>query len=156
MEKKKIQLDKFEGHIVLLTKGYYPIKKVEYLTAVRRLWATRCGLDNEHVENKSCDIYLANALYKLAKKVTTNSVMDIGFIHEALTRVSFEYEGLNSIEKLIRYYLSVIGCCQVMEKNENGKWEFIMNLPKPNKRTIGKIIRGNGKYGDYYKVFSDK
>ena len=51
-----IQLENFEGHLVLYCKGWYSVKDVEFLVGLRRIWAVRCGFDVEHID-KSIDEY---------------------------------------------------------------------------------------------------
>lgn len=143
-----VTLDSFEGHLVLYCKGHYAVNKVDFLTGLRRIWAVRCGFDVEHID-KSIDEYIANALYKIVKKVKPNKVEYLfELIHKEVSKTYLStYEGLNTIETLIMIYRSELWDTQVKDKGKT-----LIKLPKPQKRLFKKIVSGKGEYTDYKKV----
>lgn len=143
-----ITLDNFEGHLVLYCKGHYSVNKVDFLTGLRRIWAVRCGFDVEHID-KSFDEYIANALYKIVKKVKPNKVEYLfELIHKEVSKTYLStYEGLNTIETLIMIYRNELWDAQVKDKNKT-----TLKLPKPQKSLFKKIVGGKGEYTDYKKV----
>lgn len=143
-----IELEKFEGHLVLYCKGWYSVKDVDFLTGLRRIWAIRCGFDVEHID-KSIDEYIANALYKTLKKLNPKKIEYLSeLIHKEVSKTYLStYEGLSTIETLIMIYRSEIWAVSI---KENGK--TIIKLPKPQKRLFKKIVKGKGEYNDYKNV----
>ena len=143
-----ITLDNFEGHLTLYCKGHYATNKVDFLTGLRRIWAVRCGFDVEHID-KSIDEYIANALYKIVKKVKPNKVEYLfELIHKEVSKTYLStYEGLDTIETLIMIYRSELWDAQVKDKGKT-----LIELPKPQKRLFKKIVSGKGEYTDYKKV----
>lgn len=143
-----IQLENFEGHLVLYCKGWYSNKNVDFLTGLRRIWAVRCGFDVEHIE-KSIDEYIANALYKTLKKLEPNKIEYLfELVHKEVSKTYLStYEGLDTIETLIMIYRSELWNVQVRGKNKT-----LIKLPKPQKRLFKRIVSGKGDYNDYKLV----
>ena len=147
---KTIKLDTFDGHIVLLCKNWYPVKNVDIFTGLRRIWAIRCALDlkfannhlDENIANHMLDIILSSTQYE------TKHLFEM--LHNEL--VGFKIgrpEELTSIEKIILFYISIITNLQIREDND-----ILIELPKPQKKIIKRIIRGNGRYEDYELLIS--
>ena len=154
-----ITLDNFEGHLILYCKGHYAVNKVDFLTGLRRIWAVRCGFDVEHID-KSIDEYIANALYRIVKKVKPNKVEYLfELIHKEVSKTYLStYEGLSTIEILIMIYRSELSEAQVRESKAklSGKpmsgYTTLIKLPKPQKRLFKRIVSGKGEYNDYKLV----
>lgn len=143
-----IQLENFEGHLVLYCKGWYSSKDVDFLTGVRRIWAVRCGFDVEHID-RSIDEYIANALYKTLKKVAPQKIEYLfEIMHKEVSKDYLDYyKNLTHIETLIKFYKDELSYIQVKEKH---KW--LVKLPKPQKRLFKRIVSGKGNYNDYKLV----
>ena len=136
-----IQLENFEGHILLYCKGNYQVKDVDFLVGLRRIWACRCGFNVEHID-RSIDEYIANALYKLLKKLEPHKI-DYLFelIHKEVSKTYLSYyEGLSTIETLIMIYRSHLWQVTV---RENGK--TLIKL-KPQKRLFKRELIKKEKY----------
>lgn len=143
-----ITLENFEGHLVLYCKGWYTNKDTDFLTGLRRIWAVRCGFDVEHID-KYIDEYIANALYKIIKKVEPNKIEYLfEIIHKEISKDYLDsYKGLTHIESLIKIYKNELSQVQIKEKS---KW--LVKLPKPQKRLFKRIVSGKGEYNDYKLV----
>lgn len=143
-----IQLENFEGHLVLYCKGWYSVKDVDFLTGIRRIWAVRCGFEVEHID-RSIDEYIANALYKTLKKTNPQKIEYLfEIMHKEVSKDYLDtYKGLTHIETLIKFYKSELSQLQIKEKN---KW--LVKLPKPQKRLFKRIVSGKGNYDDYKLV----
>jgi hypothetical protein len=59
------------------------------------------------------------------------------------------YQGLNTLEKLIKFYRSELLCLTIREDKK-----VLVKLPKVKKRIFFKIIKGNGEYNDYKLITS--
>lgn len=143
-----MELETFEGHILLYCKGHYQVKDVDFLIGLRRIWAVRCAFDFEYID-KSIDTYIANALYKILKKLEPNKIeYFFELIHNEVGKTYLStYEGLDTIETLIMFYRSHLWQTTV---KENGK--KLIKLPKPQKRLFRGIVSGKDKYNDYKLV----
>lgn len=143
-----IQLENFEGHIVLYCKGHYSVKDVDFLTGLRRIWAVRCGFDVKHID-KSIDEHIANALYKTLKKLEPQKIEWLfELVHKEIAKDYLDtYKNLTHIESLIKIYRSHIFEVQIRESK---KW--LIKLPKPQKRLFKRIVSGKGEYNDYKLV----
>lgn len=144
MEKKEFK--GWEGHLILYCKRHYKCPK-GFLNGLRMTWAIRCGYDyNEN--DKSVDRNIADRLYSiLIQLVPEKSTTLQERIHEEIN-ISWRYEGMTSLEKIIAIYCSEIMNVQVRTK-VGEKWISFIKLPKPNKRVFNRILRGNGRYDDY-------
>lgn len=144
------KIEGFDGHIILYCKYHYKTK-VDFLTGLRRIWAIRCGLSEEHVIEGQSDEYIANSLYKLFKILNPSKAE---YFHEIIHKEienDFRYEKLKPIERLILMYRSEIMMIQIREKVKT-KYRSIVKLPKPQKLLFKKIIKGKGEYSDYKLV----
>lgn len=141
--KEQIELEPFEGHLVLLTKMHYNVKDVSYFDALKRVWAVRCGWDYEYANDQTLE-YIADKLYKILKKVySTEYILNL---NEKMHRDLFKiwYNDFTLRERIVAFYLSEL---QNLKVKEDGKW--LIKLPKPKKRVFKRIIRGNGRSNDY-------
>jgi hypothetical protein len=148
-----IKLEEFDGHIVLYCKGWYFQKKVDidFLVGLRRIWAIRCGYDYEE-DDKSIDQYIANRLYKIILETNPNiDLIDFQIrLHNEMAKDYLStYQGLNTIEKLIKFYRSELLCLTIVENKK-----VLIDLPKVKKRVFFKIIKGKGEYNDYKLITS--
>lgn len=144
-----LELKGFDGHIVLYCKNHYKYPK-GFIAGLRMIWAIRCGYDyNEK------DIFanrnIADKLYSILRDLIPNGMTHLQErIHEDIV-TPWRYEGLSPLEKLISIYCSEIMNIQVKDK-VGEKYIAFIKLPKPNKRVFNRILRGNGKYQDYYLI----
>jgi hypothetical protein len=148
-----IKLDEFDGHIVLYCKGWYFQKDidVDFLVGLRRIWAIRCGYDYIE-EDKSADEYIADRMFKII--VQANPNIDIVHfqrrLHNEMAKDYLStYQGLNTIEKLIKFYRSELVCLTIVENKK-----VLIDLPKVKKRVFSRIIKGKGEYNDYKLITS--
>ncbi len=141
------QFTGFDGHLILYCKMQYDVKNVDLLTGLRRIWAIRCGYDYKQ-HDKSCDRYIANHLFEIYKELLPEKAARFYEIIHSEIENDFRYEGLTPIERLIYLYTSDIAHTQVREK-VGSKYRAIIRLPRPLKRVMKRIVRGNGRYGDY-------
>lgn len=143
-----ITLDKFDGHIVLYCKGWYSQKNVDidFLVGLRKIWAVRCGYDYRE-SDKSVDEYIADKLFNIIVQ-TTPKLDFVHFqkrLHQELAKDYLStYQGLTTIEKLIKVYRSELLCLKIRDNRKK-----LIKLPSPKKRIFYKIIKGNGEYNDY-------
>lgn len=151
---KPIELkDKFQAHIILYCKGYYQQNNVSFHEGLRRIWAVRCGLSLEHI-NERFDEYIADELYRIIALTKPKRIPYlIEAIHKELTKtLLFDFEKeRTAIEKLIFLYMNELMMLQVKDK-VNKNYRTLIKLPKPQKRLFAKIVKGNFEYNDYYKV----
>lgn len=148
-----IKLDEFDGHIVLYCKGWYFQKNVDidFLVGLRRIWAIRCGYACQG-NDKSADEYIATRLYDII--VQANPNLDLVHFQRRLHSEMDKdyliiYQGLNTLEKLIKFYRSELLCLSIRDAKK-----VLVKLPKVKKRVFFKIIKGNGEYNDYKLITS--
>jgi len=148
-----IKLDEFDGHIVLYCKGWYFQKNIDidFLVGLRRIWAIRCGYDCRE-NDKSADEYIADRMFKIIAQ--TNPNIDLVHfqrrLHSEMAKDYLStYQGLNTLEKLIKFYRSELLCLTIREDKK-----VLVKLPKVKKRIFFKIIKGNGEYNDYKLITS--
>lgn len=146
-----IQLKGFQGHMVLYCKLHYQVQNVTFLQGIRRIWALRCGLDQEHTEKGQSDRYIANELYKILISLNPSIISNYyQIIHQELEN-NFRFEGLNALERLILIYRSEIMSIQIKEKLGED-YVSIIQLPEPNQPLFERIIAGRAEYSDYKLV----
>lgn len=137
----------FDGHIILYCKSHYTCSS-GYINGLRMIWCIRCGL--QYTKNdKSIDRYIANKLYSIIQQYGNITRLQ-EVIHEEMDN-TWRYKDYTSLEILIHVYMIEISNLQVKEKINN-KWKSILILPKPMKRVFNRILRGNGRYEDYWLV----
>jgi len=142
-------LDVFQGHMILFIKGHYHNNDVGQLEGLRRIWALRCGLLYEHVKDGQSDEYIADELFRIIQIVLPNRANRMWeTLHKELANPSYQYHGLNSIEIVIMVYRSVLFGLEVKEIVD-GKYKWLIKLPKPKKRVFNRVLRGNTTYNDY-------
>jgi len=146
-----IIVDAIDGHLILFCKGHY--KTEDLLVGLRRIWAVRCGLENQYVEHGQADTHIADHMYELVEKIRPNRGpwiiqrihKDLGELIPFLNR----YKDVKPIEGMISIYISEINCAQVNTHDENDVLIPIIPLPKAKKRLFNRILRGKGEYDDY-------
>lgn len=145
--------EKFDGHIILYCKGHYSVKDVDFLIGLRRIWAVRCGLSVEDIDNK-IDEYIADRMYLIIQQVKPNSLKDIWqIIHKDLAD-NWHWNGrenLTPIQKIIWIYRDIIWRLQISKKGVKN-YKRLIKLPKPQKRLFKKIVSGKAEYNDYKLV----
>jgi len=147
-----IKLSPMQGHMVLFTKGHYTNHECNQLEGLRMIWAIRCGLDYEHTKDGQSDEYIADELFRIIQKLMPNKAVRMWeILHKELANGSYQYEGLNAIERTIMVYRSELFGMRVREKVGN-KWHWLMTFPKSKKQVLNRILRGNGRYNDYKKL----
>lgn len=150
------KLDTFDGHLVLWCKGHYSANdEVDIFDELKRIWAIRCGLNFEHVDNYSYE-YIANRLYKILVACQPHKEKYLHeLIHKALTSPIGYPEGLSHIQKLIYFYRSEIMNLQIYDVNqETGEKAILVELPESQVEIFKRITNGNGEYGDYELITS--
>jgi len=150
-----ITLEKFQEHLVLYCKGHYYASDVDFVEGLKRIWAIRCGYDYKN-EPSAVGTYIANELYKI---ITICLPYSLPHIQELLHRSlgnrlgsSFKPDNLEPIDIILWEYKNIIAQLQVKKEQPDGKYETLIKLPKPKKQLFNRIVRGNGKYGDYKLV----
>jgi hypothetical protein len=145
-------LSTFDGHLVLWCKGHYTAEKeVSLFDELKRIWAIRCGLDFEHVDNYSFE-YIANRLYKILVACEPQKEKYIHeLIHKELTSSIGYPDNLTPIQKLIWIYRSQIGALQIYDINGQDK-KTLIDLPNSQFEIFKRITNGGGEYGDYDKI----
>ena len=143
------KLSTFDGHLVLWCKGHYTAEEeVPIFDELKRIWAIRCGMDFEHVDDYSFE-YIANRLYKIligCKPEKEKYIHEL--IHKELTSSIGYPNGLTPIQKLIWIYRSQIGALQIYDINGQDK-TILIDLPKSQFEIFKRITNGQGEYGDY-------
>jgi hypothetical protein len=145
------KLSTFDGHIVLWCKGHYSANDdVSMFDEIKRIWAIRCGLDFEHVDNYSYE-YIANRLYKILAACEPHKEKYLHeLIHKSLTSSIGYPEGLSYIEKLIYFYRSEIMSLQVFDINDDsGEKITLIDLPEAQPEIFKRITNGLGEFKDY-------
>lgn len=146
-----IEIDGFEGHIVLYCKGHYKTDNV--LEGFRKIWAIRHGYpyDNNKAD-KNVMRYVADTLLQIIKKINND---DLGLdifegVHRSLNN-SFRLKTHSPIELLVIHYTFIIQHSQIKMIVGDGELPFI-KLPEPDYHLFEKILSGNGEYNDYKKL----
>lgn len=138
-----IQLDKFEGHLVLACKNWYNVKGVNMFDTLGRLHGGWCGWSAETHGNPS--EATADRLYKILIKCGKDPVRLAESLHRWLVSGWWKYYNESSewtpIEKIICFYRSEISDLQIKENNK-----ILIKLPKPQKRAARKLIKYNKDY----------
>lgn len=147
---KPKEIKGFDGHIILYCKNHYTFPK-GFINGLRMIWAIRCGYpynENDH----SADQYIANRLYKLLQELVPERMQYLQErIHDDITCDWRFASNTSFIERLISVYCSEIANIQVKEKRGE-KFYSLIKLSKPMKKVFNRILRGNGKYEDYWLV----
>lgn len=149
MKTIKIQ-DPIKGHMVLLCKGHYHVPTVSFIEAARKIWAIRCGYDYDP-QDTTCDVHIANELYEIIRIIAPHKMENLHREIHTDIMGKFGYRHLNPRETLIYIYRSII--CDVQIKEQKGERYYkLIELPKPQKRLFKRIIKGNGRFSDYYLI----
>ena len=152
--KEPVNLDIFQGHVVLFCKGHYKIN--DFFEGLKMIWAIRCGYDYNPNEGDRVLEYIADDMLKIiikCRNINTPEkmlhLMDV--IHKEVTNQAFwKPKDMSPIKAIIWEYRSIISQLTVREKPEGKKrYKPIINIPKPMKQTFNRILNGNGKYTDY-------
>lgn len=152
-----IILEKFQKHIVLYCKGQYYIPDGEkgFFEGLKMIWAIRCGYDYQHT-SKDTLTYIANDMFNIilqCKPEKLEFFMDK--IHKEINPINnwTKPKDLTPIEAIIWEYRSILSNMQIREKPEDKKkYQWIINLSKPQPKLFNKILKGKGEYRDYEKV----
>jgi hypothetical protein len=140
-----INLDNFDGHLVLYCKNNYYVPNIDFLTGLRRIWAIRCGYDYKD-GNTSVDRYIADHLYDVLKLTDFHPSLQ-ELLHNYIVNNYYD-DGKTAIENIIMFYRSRISMLIIREK-VNTYWKPLIHLPKTQRRVFKRIVRGNGRYNDY-------
>lgn len=145
MKTTPIELDAIQGHIILYCKGwYYPKKSIDFIDGLRRIWEIHCGLPKCGQE---IDKYIANAMFRILKTCKPDQTHLVQLLHDSVEwNVSCPIKS-SPIQRIIWFYKGELGNLQIKE----GK-KILIQLPKPKKQLFKRIVAGNGKSNDYYKL----
>lgn len=148
----RVDLEVFQGHIVLLCKGHYDYD-CDFFEAIGRIWAIRCGWDYEHFTDDTYE-YIADDMYNIILQCFPDNLRHIQRnIHKNLTWSIGRPKDLTPIKALIWEYRSVISGMQIKEKPEGRmNYRFMVKLPRPKRNIFNRILRGDGKYKDYWRI----
>lgn len=141
----KLKYTGFDGHIILLCKNHYNIT-TDLFESLKMIWAIKCGYNYDKDDNSSIK-YIMNSLYKILIPTINDHVRFQENLHETL--IHSWYRDLTIEQRVLMHYIHEIQNLQIKEKLPNGKWETIIELPKPQKRLFNRILRGNGLFNDY-------
>jgi hypothetical protein len=153
--KKTIELETFQGHIVLYCKGHY--KYDDFFEGLKRIWAIRCGYDYELTSTDTLS-YIAMDMYDILKKAQAKR-MDYVMeqLHRNLVTNRFnETKNFTPIQSVIWEYRRHISDMQIKEVDkEKRRYYWLVKLPTPKKRVFNRILSGKGVYQDYYLIKND-
>ena len=142
--KETVKLETFDGHIVLLCKGWYNDPKTDFFDEIKRLWAVRCGIEARYISGSFYE-YIANHMFEILLSCEPERMKYFHqIIHKEISGGFFKPENMTAIQKLIWEYRSAIHNLKIKTDEK-----VLVELPKPQKRIINRIIRGGGVYGDY-------
>jgi len=151
--KKPIELETFQGHIVLYCKGHY--KYDDFFEGLKRIWAIRCGYDYELTSSDTLS-YIAMDMYKILEQAQPQRM---GYVMEQLHRnlVPKWYDdhtkNFKPIQAVIWEYRNHISNMQIKETDKDtGKSYWLVKLPEPQKKVFNRILSGKGVYQDYYLI----
>ena len=151
--KTPIELEAFQGHIVLYCKGHY--KHDDFFEGLKMIWAIRCGYDYEYTSKDTLS-YIAMDMYEIIAKTQAEQLSWVmRQLHVNLVPLSVDSRSANlsPIEAIIWQYRIVLSNMRVKERDKvTGKYKWLVKLPKPKKRIFNRILRGNGEYHDYFKI----
>jgi len=154
--------EKFDGHIILYCKGHYNLESVDFIVGLQRIWAVRCGLSFEHINN-SLNEYIANHLHEIFAKCSPKK---LPYFHQILYKGlcdEWAYKGLTPIERVIMVlrlelmHLKIKETCKKwkdspLEVQVEKRNKTLIKLPKPQKKLFKRIVSGKGEYNDYKLV----
>lgn len=143
-----INLDVFDGHIVLLCKYHYKVD--DFFKALAQLWAIRCGYDYKDTP-KDVYVNIANRMYRIIKKTEPqrlNYLMEL--IHKGVDKDAFyKPQNMTPIQAIIWEYREILLGLTTHEKTKNGEWKTLVKLPEPQKEIFKRIFSDGGQYTDY-------
>jgi hypothetical protein len=145
-----VELETFQGHIVLYCKGHYKIPKDKFFEGLKMIWATRCGYDYE-LTSKDTLSYIANDMYDIIRQCAndTQLIRLQEQIHSGIgDQSSWKPQNMSPIDAIIWEYRSVISQLQVKERRGK-RYRWIIKLPSAKKRIFNRILDGKGEYHDY-------
>jgi hypothetical protein len=149
-----IELDKFQGHIVLYCKCHYnsPDGEKGFFEGLKKIWAVRCGYDYSLTGNDTLT-YIADDMYNIISACMPDKLTNLmSRIHREINPMVLisKPKDMIPIEAIIWEYRSILSNLQVKRKHEN-KDEYIeiVKLPDPMPEVFNRILAGKGEYGDY-------
>lgn len=145
---KSIVLDTFDGHIVLLCKEHYIVNAGAFLSAIKRVWAIRCGIDYNTMDD-DCWEYIADQMYGILTQCVPSKMCGIQKeIHKSFAspKLFQTPENLTPIQMLIWEYRGKIHNLQILQEDVNGKCITLISLPKPQYVIFRQIVWGRGKF----------
>ena len=173
--KEPVNLETFQGHLVLYCKGHYHRTKKnskemditsareksqhDFFEGLKMIWAVRCGYDYNPTESDRVLEYIADEMFEIiaeCKKLDSiervKHFMDV--LHKEVHNQAFHKpKDMSPIRALIWEYRTILVHLQVKERPEGKKRHVpIVKLPKPMKQTFFRILNGNGRYKDYEKI----
>ena len=154
--KTPIELDPIQGHIVLLCKNWYKMpKRKSFFEALRMIWAIRCGYDYK-LTSYDTDSYIANDMWEVINTCAPERLtVYMDNFHREIGNTRFKPKDMTAIQAIIWEYKNIISNLTICNK-VGEEWIPIIKLPKPNNRVFKRILRGNGKYNDYYTITNIK
>lgn len=149
----KQELDTFQKHFVYYCKGAYNFPKGEkgFFEGLKMIWAIRCGYD--YNSSKDTLSYVANDIFEIISICMPNRLSYLmEQIHKEVGNQAFyKPKDMLPIEAILWEYRSLLVGLKV-KKQVGKRYKWIINLSKPQYRLFNRILRGNGKHEDYYKV----
>lgn len=144
-----VVLNTWDGHIVLMCKMWYNVEGVDFFEAIKRFWCVRCGLSIEHFSNDYYE-YIADKMYKIMIECDPDRMRYFyQTLHRELVKDWYKPEGMSPIQQLIWEYRSFIQNILIKSDDGDGNMFELVSLPKPQKRTIKRIVKGKIKSNDY-------
>lgn len=141
------EISPFEGHLILWAKNQYKVDGVDLITSIKRIWAVRCGIAIDMIDNSVLPI-IASELYKLLLKVKPNLTPQHlqEQLHSEISNPTFYLKDYSPMELIIWFYRNQFIDLKIKENNE-----FLVKLPEPKYYFFEKIISGkyDNKFDDY-------
>lgn len=133
-----------EGHLILYCKNNYDVPDVDFITGIQRIWAVRCGYDNDNIDDSSLE-YIADELYNIIVKTLPDfdCVRFQKDLHKSLYNKYYVYNEIPFSHTIILSYRN-----QLMQLQIRTDHETLIQLPEMNKELFKRIVAGNGKYED--------
>lgn len=155
-----MELNKFQGHIVLYCKGHYTFPEGDkgFFEGLKMIWAIRCGYDY-NLTTMDTLTYIANDMYEILEKCMSIDKISnlIKKLHSEINPIYPGYankpKDMSPIEAIIWEYRSMLNNLKIKEKDKiTEEYIDLVKLPEPIPEIFNRILKGKGEYGDYWLI----